>query len=1253
MIPFGVATNEQGGARDGGPQPGERNVGAILEALLKQGPSDRGRSAPANPPIEVEGKPKATLSRAPSEPEGPPAEGAEESKGEPTVGPPPLAHWARGSWVLPRNPEKRGSYLEALQKGLILRHYPVKEKPTHFIVGGSDGTPFRYDESFRNIMWRMIDLSGLTARRATQEATDKARRQARTRMGTFLFRTTYWFAHLDKKTKNLVVYYALYKRRTTFKQLLENVDGVMSSLYVTIAGVGWGMKPLPYRDYDKIVLNFLTAFAWNSWGTTKMLKKYFGWSRQAMFDGPEGKHALFPGASPGVERRFPTFFRVLRELWRVPPNKEARVRSFLTIFNTRAFSVAPKEACIEALQKFRDTVTSEPQRTAHPGRLMSALETLCARIGTIRRRDVTSHISVSCKASYEAPRSQGGKATAYKELLTEWEANPVVFDLDDLSERPPPVSDTHIITMGEKLFYASLRRAKAHQGKIPKRVSVVSEPAKARVVTAGPAWRDVVLSVVHRVLLAVMEHHPDMDIALRPSRPQWSVFERITQPLPKEAVFACSDFSEATDHASPFVARKSLETIFGFIGLPKALGRMALKLWLAPRRMEVPAKLAKDAGIEEVFIARNGVDMGDPLTKAFLTLANHACAVAVEQQCGPGVVLKHDGVGDDTQTILSNRDAAQTLFWVQENLLCFTLSQKDTFVGRIGFFCEFGLRLPTTKRELYRVFRDSKNPFHTDPAFIDAVRPRLLNPTSSMSKHSDTAAGKRSALASEMAYAITMPQRRSFLEQVLVGMSLQSALFVKHEMWHFLPKTLGGLGCLPSISMRYPPFWERVFSTMGNIARAMSGAFQGEIRKPPVLYLRERRADLDDLRYANILECLQEYRRVVLSQLHLGVDDPEGTVMRTGMVDLKAFEPFLVLTKDYLRDFGYPPTVGADTGLIPGHMLELQCIRQARYMDLVYGTGGLVENPVNPALKTFRQEVIDLEWDETPTREGMLNYIASCRPHQKWKWAHRLEDIYMSEAMDVARHFSTTIKEPLGVPNGRLTRRELTQRSVTRALHTAPRIKALDRAEAMLKEDDIVILTMFRRILKSVRRGGHYHGRRLTVGIVSNDYKLTRALDELRSLEAGSDIVILTWTTNQFLTMGEDDRERRVSLRDRARERTASFGVDWTHTVTFVDWGSVRAVEAAQDGEFLQRRMEANRFLGYFAHLFQGQREALSAFLEANEVRQVGLPDFDDPHWEDDEDLFDEQVLEDMSDAHALGFSSLMSLPQGGGAPDA
>lgn len=374
-------------------------------------------------------------------------------------------------------------------------------------------------------------------------------------------------------------------------------------------------------------------------------------------------------------------------------------------------------------------------------------------------------------------------------------------------------------------------------------VHLVLEPAKARIITAGPPVVYHHLKPVQKIVWGILKNHPTFRLIGG---------VKLTEVLPhllqgedwsSEHVLVSADYSAATDNLNPLLIRAAAEEIMNIFGFPPYLENKYIKSLLG-HTIHYPKK----SGLTSV--NQNwGQLMGSPSSFPILCILNAAvCRYVMEQSEGRRMKLAEAPLlinGDDAGFVLKMGDyemwketvtvaglepspgknyvSKHFIMLNSELHLCKGLDgQFKPLEFRYAPFVNFGLIAGQSK-----VLGDTRQD--------DKPSKRVMKIGASQVDDYDI-----SSISSELVRGHTVEMIDKIISWFLVSAKekIRSATFKKHPQSWFLPRSLGGLG-IPSVRERYLTRGQAKLAAYLAVCPAMDFDLPGSLLQLPhkALYL--------------------------------------------------------------------------------------------------------------------------------------------------------------------------------------------------------------------------------------------------------------------------------------------------------------------------------------------------------------------------------------------------------------------------------
>jgi len=364
---------------------------------------------------------------------------------------------------------------------------------------------------------------------------------------------------------------------------------------------------------------------------------------------------------------------------------------------------------------------------------------------------------------------------------------------------------------------------------IPTRTIVVPEPGgKARTVSTTKWWNIILQQSPGNLLRETLRFHPSATAGLLRADQAWLYLEQLAkvalsaniENLPSNFSVLSSDLKEATDATPKCIARALLEGYIEGIGYGgNHLMQLATSLVCSDR--EVSAIFTDDTKLH--FLATRGVMMGEPMTKAILTLTS----LVAEEMAIRDFEENPDGpiktpwrcfaVGGDDHIAIG---PDQYLNRITANFLAMgsLISEEKHGMSRLAVkYCEKVLFFKNTDLRVRAHQVNLSTYFYENSIFVDSVKVRLLSPLSKaieVKNDRNIAIGKAKSLGRTLRWLnteyfpikwIRMVRERFFQRMKHYLPAFGTSLYYQS----LLPQVLGGLDLyiedeLPKALLRCP-----------------------------------------------------------------------------------------------------------------------------------------------------------------------------------------------------------------------------------------------------------------------------------------------------------------------------------------------------------------------------------------------------------------------------------------------------------------
>jgi hypothetical protein len=617
------------------------------------------------------------------------------------------------------------------------------------------------DYSFRNLWTSDFPVKSAKTGKTTFHKFD---RLPPGRQYSVLWAETYFTRRL--KPENRLKLRALldsgHKGTLRFKEILHYSDAIVSGFLIGFPEVflKHGVYRVSDRLHNSVISLCLNQQLQFEIGLKKLRKELrFHMLNKVPFDPScfrgKGKYRAFSFFAPFVDALNGIHDR----------NSRDKMFRLAMITQTRAAGLASPMLVKKCLQEFEDTVSVKRDFTPNP-LLLAAIDQITSEIAESPEfgRMPNLKISISTAACRESNRSKGGKYNFARKLAKDIlyprehldlfydEASFAISDDDD----DILLSTLDHFTFGEIVWELAFDVAEAITSTKDRKVNVscVRENGKARVVTSGSFWKDALLQPFSHLTIEMCKVVKCISSAFRASKHgwQWICDLEEWEPL-KDASFEgfytyCSDWEKATDAPPPGSGRALTGLLLKKIGLPDHVTNVMLETWLGN-------KVAYMGG-QPKFIIRNGIMMGDPLTKTNLCLAHAVCEryariqLKILDPMYPFAAYGR-GNGDDLAWIY-NHTQFPKFYSEAASMLGYKESQLDTFVSKDWlFYCEEYFYIPQHRLNYVSVSQKHKNPDLLP--YLDYPRLRLMIDTQKdREDFSSSTIGKFTLLGKEISY---------------------------------------------------------------------------------------------------------------------------------------------------------------------------------------------------------------------------------------------------------------------------------------------------------------------------------------------------------------------------------------------------------------------------------------------------------------------------------------------------------------------
>jgi len=559
---------------------------------------------------------------------------------------------------------------------------------------------------------------------------------------------------------------------STVKRIEECIHGMIDSLLLfdlTLFNSVEGMKCL-----NHLVRRTLVTGTYNV-GTVVLYWKAFN---DFLYNRLSGFHPELPVPDSqnfvyAALGNWPKIQRVIRQ-----DVDKSLLESFAHLTSSRQLPAADKKAEEKSLRNFFANIQRPYKSTTKV--LNDVYETSC-RIGekctSLSDRIISKpHISLSCAGSYYKTILEGGRGTEIRESLTKILS--VRPEVDEIIDTPfgqlycpkgeerwrywcrtstythykdtafgSPIKEEVFAELN--LYYQGYDEAigaqilvcayldyvdwKRTELPIPCRVLTVPEPGfKARIVTTGPYWLNVLQQGLAGVMKDIIASHPSARSSMQKTDQAWqSLYLMSNKEYPSDFLVLSSDLKEATDHIPKDIA---LRMFFGFC---KGSGLRSNLIETCGDLLRSHRCFIGGGHVSET--QTRGVMMGEPLTKVLLTILNLVVEeYAMRRHLGVSLTTsfyesprwRTYHIGGDDHLAVGPREYLSTIT-IMHRLMGSKISEGKHGISRVAVkYCEKVIDVGNIYKPFdVRTINDSTESYEACP-FVDSIKVRLLSPTS-------------------------------------------------------------------------------------------------------------------------------------------------------------------------------------------------------------------------------------------------------------------------------------------------------------------------------------------------------------------------------------------------------------------------------------------------------------------------------------------------------------------------------------------
>jgi hypothetical protein len=468
---------------------------------------------------------------------------------------------------------------------------------------------------------------------------------------------------------------------------------------------------------------------------------------------------------------------------------------------TRATGLAGAQQAKDAVQAFLDEVTVKKEFEPNE-LLLHCIDKVtsqladCVRVGG----NPEFKVSMSTSACTESGIRHEGKFGHLKSLVRR--AGIVI----------PPLREGVPGTLGNWMWRGSKHMLETHYEQVMKvNVCAIRENGKARIVTSGSFWKDAALQPFSHITIHLAKTNKILRDGLRAGRLGWRRMEHIEHTkedienvnwiFGSKAYSYSSDWMLATDRPTHASAWATTGMLLKKTGLDDASLSLVKEYWLGPKRLHYNGKF--------VGILKNGVPMGDPLTKTNLSLAHPICSLYATLKTNSR--SNYVGNGDDVHAFIEDEGWASA-HQEAAKMLGYETSELDTSVSKDwGTYCEEWFckpASPITSCKWGSRFKNSKMLPYLD---VPKIR-TMIGTEKDRRDFSSDPTGKVTLLGHDQEYFKSSdPGPSEGIFAIASGFQDVTLATIDQKIPLFMPRQVNGVG-------KPPPFWS-VKSWMNILSR--------------------------------------------------------------------------------------------------------------------------------------------------------------------------------------------------------------------------------------------------------------------------------------------------------------------------------------------------------------------------------------------------------------------------------------------------
>jgi len=864
---------------------------------------------------------------------------------------------------------------------------------------------------------------------------------------------TYWFPRLKRGIKiTLLKLLSKGKFASTFKEILSTVDSILMSLILAIPNLGWR-----YEFTDAIQRSVISQCVINFSHFLKSRKEFLKEVRKNFLNGQ---------GPPPLPRNLSWYKRPIEFAFSHQGTPRG-LYIIATMCNTRSSGLPPRQMVDESIKKFIDT-------TSLPNKEVKLDHQVLDRIDLHRRDNdvnwsIRSKIVLSTTACYEVGQKSNGKYNALQ--MIDQVNEDVLVDLvtgDEKKFKPPNI--------GERLFHKCLSLVSKNgiSDYLNVNLSTVREPGKARTITSSSVVHATVLQPLSHLILEWLKAIPELYSGLKLERDAWECYTSLGSNLDtnRDWIYRskafCFDLETATDYGNWNVGKQIYDWITNHLEIPGFYRNICRSLLFSPRPVWYKGK--------KIHTTKRGWLMGDPCTKAILTLAQYYCFLASNYPSG----YVHARFKGDNGVVITPDEAAYKRHVRSINDIDLVLAESDHLWSNCVFYGEFAFVIPKNRYMFWDSVRRTPASVRGNCPYIDTVRIRLLNQVfKDRPDFGYDPKGKIFLLGKESIWTRYPPGSPEWFAFEL-GLFIQYNVLRPKDIVDFLPGQLGG-------NNLHPPFWrienippkrkgelKTLYSELGRELYMLPDHSPGFIWLDPVKFPLLGNPDLFKI-----------IRRI---KVHKGLE--ADVLFAREDVNLSDYDKFLVYTETQGRQFGFVPFT-PDT--VNNFCTEKEVIAAilAKERLIQFNTGeDLEEEPRD--MDMFENKILEPLKDNPPEERFIEKFL------DIWsKEPYKLKNLSLSKIYDrkVIDHimgegeYSLKVHIPAKDTHGSLENLSFRERETRRLIQAIEKKDWINLPSELLSDDEVIKFKV-----KVHLNNALVNNKPVQIVIETNDKKLVREM---------------------------------------------------------------------------------------------------------------------------------------------------------------